>query len=266
RAASPEQVIEDPQQRARFKADQRGRRTFARDLPALSLRRPDDAAFGTRFSDYRSVRQYAAQPIEAQAFAGWLASLAQGQLGGEVKYQFPSAGGLYPIQAYLYVKPERVVGVPGGAYYYDPLQHRLLALGDGVLDPDTYDYFVNRPVYENAAFSLFFIADMAAIEPLYGERSRDFCHIESGAMAQLLTMSAVSHGLGLCGMGSLEEQQLPQLFELGSSHRLIYSMVGGLRAEGEQRRTEVEAFSVQSAAGSAAHHQDDDCDMEEIEI
>ncbi|WP_323162118.1 non-ribosomal peptide synthetase [Pseudomonas fluorescens] len=254
-------IIEDPQQRAQFKAQQRGRRAFAETLPALALDLPQDPAFVRRLSDYRSVRQYALQPIATQAFAHVLAALAQGQLDGEVKYQFPSAGGLYPIQAYLYIKADRVLGVPGGAYYYDPRQHRLLALQSGALDPDTYDYFVNRPVYENAAFSLFFIADMAAIRPLYGERSRDFCHIESGAMAQLLSMTAVEHGLGLCGIGSVEEQQLKTLFDLGPDHELIYSMIGGLRTADEQHRAPVEAFAIEPASASL-----DDEDMEEFEV
>ncbi|WP_323162398.1 non-ribosomal peptide synthetase, partial [Pseudomonas glycinae] len=254
-------IIEDPQQRAQFKAEQRGRRDFAQALPAVALDLPQDPAFARRLSDYRSVRQYDRQPIATQAFAHVLAALAQGQLDGEVKYQFPSAGGLYPIQAYLYVKPDRVLGVPGGAYYYDPRQHRLLALQSGALDPDTYDYFVNRPVYENAAFSLFFIADMAAICPLYGERSRDFCHIESGAMAQLLSMTAVEHGLGLCGIGSVEEQQLTTLFDLGPSHELIYSMIGGLRTADEQHRARVEAFAIETVTASL-----DDEDMEEFEV
>ncbi|WP_024698598.1 non-ribosomal peptide synthetase [Pseudomonas avellanae] len=262
KAEQLEQVLEDPQQRARFKADQRGRRNLAPQARAVDLARPGDAGFARRFSEYRSVRRYVAQPITAEAFAGLLAGLSQGQLDGEVKYQFPSAGGAYPIQAYLYVKPQRVSGVPGGAYYYDPLLHRLLALDSGELDPDTYDYFVNRPVYENAAFSLFFIADMAAIRPLYGERSRDFCHIEAGGMAQLLTMTAVEQGIGLCGMGSLEEQQLPALFDLGPDHLLIYSMVGGLRTADEQHLAQVEAFAPAPAVGQM----DDDGDMEEIEI
>jgi amino acid adenylation domain-containing protein len=258
RAIKPEEVIEDSQLRAQFKAEQRGRRQFTTDLPEVALAMPQTAAFAQRFSDYRSVRQYAAQPIETSAFAQLLAALARGQLEGEVKYQFPSAGGLYPIQAYLYVKPERVHGVPGGTYYYDPGQHRLLALNSGVLDPDVYDYFVNRPVYENAAFSLFFIADLSAIRPLYGERSRDFCHIETGAMAQLLSMTAVDQGLGLCGIGSIEEQPLTALFDLGPDHQLIYSMVGGLRTADEQRRAQVEAFAPDAPG--------DDSDMEEIEI
>ncbi len=254
-------IIEDPQQRAQFKAEQRGRRDFAQTLPEVALDLPQDPAFARRLSDYRSVRQFGAQPIATQAFAHLLAALAQGQLDGEVKYQFPSAGGLYPIQAYLYIKPDRVLGVPGGAYYYDPRQHRLLALQSGLLDPDTYDYFVNRPVYENAAFSLFFIADMAAIRPLYGERSRDFCHIESGAMAQLLSMTAVEHGLGLCGIGSVEEQQLTALFDLEPSHELIYSMIGGLRTADEQHRAPVEAFAIEPVTESL-----DDEDMEEFEV
>ena len=258
---APQDIIEDPQQRAQFKAEQRGRRAFAQALPEVALDLPQDPAFARRLSDYRSVRQFGAQPIATQAFAHVLAALAQGQLDGEVKYQFPSAGGLYPIQAYLYVKPDRVLGVPGGAYYYDPRQHRLLALQSGLLDPDTYDYFVNRPVYENAAFSLFFIADMAAIRPLYGERSRDFCHIESGAMAQLLSMTAVEHGLGLCGIGSVEEQQLTALFDLGPSHELIYSMIGGLRTADEQHRAPVEAFAIEPVTASL-----DDEEMEEFEV
>ena len=261
-ASDPVQdIIEDPQQRAQFKAEQRGRRDFAQTLPALALDLPQDPAFARRLSNYRSVRQYDRQPIATRAFAHVLAALAQGQLDGEVKYQFPSAGGLYPIQAYLYVKPDRVLGVPGGAYYYDPRQHRLLALQSGALDPDTYDYFVNRPVYENAAFSLFFIADMAAIRPLYGERSRDFCHIESGAMAQLLSMTAVEQGLGLCGIGSVEEQQLTTLFDLGPSHELIYSMIGGLRTADERHRAPVEAFAIEPVTASL-----DDEDMEEFEV
>lgn len=76
----------------------------------------------------------------------------------------------------------------------------------------------------------------------------------------MLTMTAVEQGLGLCGMGSLEEQQLSALFDLGPNHQLIYSMVGGLRTADEHRRTQIEAFA------SAADQTDDASDMEEIEI
>jgi hypothetical protein len=48
-------------------------------------------------------------------------------------------------------------------------------------------------------------------------------------MAQLLTMAAPEQGVGLCGIGSVERDELGPLLDLGPTHRLIYSMVGGLR-------------------------------------
>nr|WP_231867512.1 non-ribosomal peptide synthetase [Pseudomonas sp. CCOS 191] len=255
--AQVDEVLDDPQQRARFKAEQRARRRFADDARQVPLGVPDDPAFIQRYRDYRSVRHYLEQPIIAQAFAGLLAMLAQGQLDGEAKYLFPSAGGAYPLQTYLYIKPGRVLGVPGGAYYHDPVAHRLVAMGDGALDADTYDYFVNRPVYEGAAFALFFVADLAAIRPLYGDGSREFCLIEAGAMAQLLTMAAPDLGLGLCGVGSVEVRQLAGLFDLGADHVLVYSMVGGLRAAHATPPTQPEVLAVTAQ---------DDNDMEEFEV
>ncbi|MEE1886407.1 non-ribosomal peptide synthetase [Pseudomonas carassii] len=254
---SVDAVLDDPQQRAAFKAEQRARRHFASDTPQVALALPADPAFARRYRDYRSVRQYLEQPIAEQAFAELLAVLAQGQLDGEAKYLFPSAGGAYPIQTYLYIKHGRVLGVPGGAYYHDPLGHRLVATGAGELDPDIYDFFVNRPVYEGAAFALFFVADLAAIRPLYGEGSHDFCLIETGAMAQLLTMAAADLELGLCGVGAVEERQLASLFGLGSSHALVYSMVGGLRGGHAPHRTQTEVLAFPAQ---------DDNDMEEFEV
>src|SRR6185437_7674609 len=195
---------------------------------------PTDPAFGRRYRDYRSVRRFAAVPLDVRVLAGWLASLSQRELDGAPKYLYGSAGGTYPVQAYLYVKPGRVAGVAGGAYYYDPQQHRLVELGrNRTLDPDAYDYFVNRPVFLSGAFALFLVAELGAIEPLYGEQSLSFCQIEAGAMAQLLTMTAVEHRLGLCGIGSVEPGTLQELFELSPSHRLIYSMVGGARPDAD---------------------------------
>jgi len=260
-------VIEDPQQRATFKAEQRGRRRFEGGPEGIALGLPATAGFAQRYSHYRSVRQYAQQPVAPQALAGLLAPLAQGRLNEAVKYQFPSAGGLYPLQTYLYFKPGQVEGFEGGAYYYDPCGHRLVALNPSTLDPDVYDYFVNRPVYEGAAFALFLIADMAAISPLYGARSRDFCHIEAGAITQLLIMAAADQGLGLCGIGSLEEDSLVPLFALSPTHQLIYAMVGGVRGTEQPTATRIETFMPSIPTTTPAPTlPSDDSEMEEIEL
>ncbi|MFD1319760.1 amino acid adenylation domain-containing protein [Micromonospora sonneratiae] len=223
-------VVEDPAARAEFKARGQGRRVFAAETPAVALAAPADAGFERRYTDYRSVREFGADPISAEALGLLLAALAEREVDGRAKFQYGSAGGTYPVQTYLYVKPGRITGVAGGTYYYDPAAHRLVTIGnDRELSPDAYDYFVNRPVFESAAFALFLVAQRTAIEPLYQDQSLAFCNIEAGAMAQLLTMAAPDRGLGLCGIGSLETAELDALFELDASHQLIYSLVGGSR-------------------------------------
>jgi hypothetical protein len=122
---------------------------------------------------------------------------------------------------------------------------------------------VNRPVFLSGAFALFLVAELGAIEPLYGEQGLSFCQIEAGAMAQLLTMTAVEHRLGLCGIGSVEPGTLQSLFDLGPSHRLVYSMVGGARPD---------ADSVATAGDPSAELADlelaelADSEMEDLEL
>jgi amino acid adenylation domain-containing protein len=226
-------LVDDPVARATFKARGEGRRVVGHDATTVALSGPADPAAARRYTGYRSVRRFAPVPVDVRDLGALLACLSPREVAGAAKYLYGSAGAAYPVQTYLYVKPGRVAGVPGGAHYYDPHRHRLVQLGrDRVLDPDAYDYFVNRPVFESGAFALFLVAEMAAIEPLYGGQSLGFCQLEAGAMAQLLTMVAVEHGLGLCGIGSVEPAAVAALLELGPTHQPIYSMVGGARPAG----------------------------------
>jgi amino acid adenylation domain-containing protein len=219
-------VVEDPVGRKDFTAARPGLRVLAA-APTVPLPAPTNG----HHAQYRSVRRFDDRPVEATALAGLLACLARAELDGRPKYQYGSAGGCYAVQTYLYVKPGRVSGVPGGAHYYDPDRHTLVRVGDGrSFDGDAYDYFVNRPVFDAGAFALFLVAELTAIEPLYGEQALGFCHIEAGAMSQLLTMTAPALGLGVCGIGSVDRALLDPLLALGPSHRLVYSLVGGVPA------------------------------------
>ncbi|WP_431886954.1 amino acid adenylation domain-containing protein, partial [Micromonospora wenchangensis] len=223
-------VVEDPAARAAFTAAGRGRRDLPPGTPAVALATPADPTYDRRYTDHRSVRRFTTDPLPAGALGRLLATLTARTVDDRAVFQYGSAGSSYAVQTYVLVKAGRVDGVPGGAYYHDPAAHRLLALGrDRTLSPDAFDYFVNRPVFEAAAFALFLVAQQAAIEPLYQEQSARFTAIEAGAMAQLLTMAAPGHGLGLCGIGALDPTDLAALFDLDPSHRLVYALLGGGR-------------------------------------
>jgi SagB-type dehydrogenase family enzyme len=132
------------------------------------------------------------------------------------------------LQAYLHVKPGRVEGVAGGTYYYAPADHQLVILGDGAgLDRTVHIEFINRPIYDQAAFSVLLFADARAIVPMYGRSARDFCLLEAGYMSQLLMMTAPAHGIGLCPIGGIDAARVAQVFALDETHELVHSLLGG---------------------------------------
>ena len=51
---------------------------------------------------------FAPEALPFESLGGLLASLTQIEPGGLPKYRYPSGGGLYPVQTYVYVKPGRV--------------------------------------------------------------------------------------------------------------------------------------------------------------
>ncbi len=189
------------------------------------------------YLERRSHRHFVTQPIGRRELGELLGCLGAIRLDGQPKYRYGSAGSLYPVQTYLHLKPERVEEMPAGAYYYDPDRHRLVSISPGVeIDPQVHAPFVNRPIFEQAAFSVFLVAELAAISPLYGERSLHYATIEAGLMSQLLETTAAAQRIGLCQIGDLDFERLRPLFSLGDSQVLVHSLVGGRVSAEQQRR------------------------------
>jgi amino acid adenylation domain-containing protein len=228
-------LLRDPDERERFKKRQPGLRTenptgIVVELPGP----PVDEILKQRYLDRRSRRTFSSAVLPREAFGNFLSSLRQVSLNGGPKSLYASAGGLYPIQTYLYIKPGRVEGVSGGVYYYDPAGHRLLlTAGEARVEREVYAW-INQPIFDQSAFALYFIAEVDAIVPMYGALSRDFCLIEAGLMAQLLDGEAVRHGIGLCHIGGLEFERVRPWLALQESQQYVYGLLAGaLDREGE---------------------------------
>lgn len=240
-AQMPGVTITDPVERLVFKLGKPNLRRFpssnrngatASQLPASVLALPQPFQGDTFQAHYllrQSYRQFKAEAISATIFSQLLASLLAVHLAEAPlpKYRYPSAGGLYPVQTYLYVKEGRVEGVEQGYYYYQPLEHQLILLsteGQGAawLYPGT-----NGAIFDQAAFALFLVAEMAAITPMYGDVARDFALLEAGYMSQLLMMEATQLQLGFCAIGGLTNPVLEAALALGPSQQILHSLVGG---------------------------------------
>lgn len=198
---------------------------------ALPLLR-DPAAWQGRLAARWSDRRLAAGPVTASALGKLLACLCPvdlaGEGGGEPKYLYPSAGGLYPVQTYVYLRPGRVAEIAAGSYYHDPAANRLVELAAATdLDPAIPAPWADTPAFESCAFALFLVADLAAIEPMYGSDSLAFSRLEAGYLSQLLTTMAPRYGLGLVPFGGLDPGLLAPLFELAASHLPVHALAGG---------------------------------------
>jgi SagB-type dehydrogenase family enzyme len=228
-------VLLDPAERDAFKKQQLGIRRDPADVPSIALIPPvDDEALRQRYRERRSQRSFSLKPIPFAQFSSLLSCLYQITLDGAPKHRYASPGGLYPVQTYLHVKPGRVDGVGAGAYYYHPIDHRLVSLHpDAEIDRGIHVPFVNTPTFDEAAFSIFLITQLSAIAPGYGDVSMHFSTLEAGIMAHLLETTAPRCGLGLCQIGSVEFDRIRSFFKLEPSHVLIHSLLGGL-VDGDQ--------------------------------
>jgi SagB-type dehydrogenase family enzyme len=225
--AMPWDLLIDPQARESFKEGRLGLRRDTGGAASFALGAPS-AGVAEIFRARRSRREFADRPLLLADLAELLAILDQVQeAGAEPRRLFGSAGALYPVQAYVHVKPRRFSDLPAGGYYHDPEQRELRLLSPGGrLEKEAFGR-LNRDLFERSSFVVFLIGQLSAIGPMYGEASRDFCLIESGLMTQLLEMAAPYAGLGLCQIGSCDIAHLRDLFRLEETHVYLHALVGG---------------------------------------
>ena len=230
-----EGVILDPAKRLEFKLGQPGLRPSADGAVEIPMAAPeaDKAAWLAR----QSYRQFRQSRISREAFGHFLSCLKPIHLEESPlpKYRYPSGGSLYPVQCYLYIKPDRVEGLEGGVYYHHPVRHTLVLLSRRD-DLGERVFPGNAAVYEQSAFAIFLIGNQSAIEPMYADWARNFSLLEAGHMGQLLMEVAPQYEIGLCPMGAPDFAPVEELFGLEDHHLLLYTFLGG-GIELEQTRT-----------------------------
>ena len=231
-ASEPSQlngVLIDPVERLEFKLKQVSLRPLGSDQVSIDLPKPDlDEPFIQNYFQRQSHREFLDEVIPFERFSQLLSCLLQIPLDNSPlpKCRYASAGSLYPVQTYLFIKPNRVEGLEAGVYYYHPIHHRLVLLSASI-EFDSTIYGSNQLIFEQSAFSLFLIGQLSAIAPIYGELAKDFCLLEAGYISQLLMETSSEQEIGLCPIGVLKFEELRDLFSLEESQILLHSFVGG---------------------------------------
>jgi hypothetical protein len=121
-----------------------------------------------------------AEPVLNDANLGALLGALASRAGTVPKYRYPSAGTLYPVQAYVVLRAA-TGAIAAGSYYYDPQGHELVALSSQV---------PQAPDGTTPPMLLMLAAQRSAIEPIYGQETEPFSLLEAGYMTEALRAEA----------------------------------------------------------------------------
>ncbi len=170
--------------------------------------------------------------IDARVFAHFLSVLRPKD--GEKdhpKFLFPSGGGLYPIDYYIYVKEDRVEGIPPGLYLYDAMENLLRVVQlEAEIDPRVH-YFGNQDIFEKSAFSIYFVLNSKYGFDKYGDLGYFLGIVDSGVVLQLLSVQGEESGLGTCSIGEMDFQKIEPLFQLTREQVFLHCLEVGRKVE-----------------------------------
>jgi SagB-type dehydrogenase family enzyme len=244
-------VLREPEARSKFVGGRKGVRADLEGAPRFPLDGAGPAALAEEFRRRRSSRGFDARKLGRRALSSLLGRLRGIASGERVKYLFPSAGGAYGVQTYVAVKPDRFEDFAEGVYYYHPLGHELRRTSDAHPLSVGLHAPVNQRLFAEAGFSLFLVADLRAVEPLYGSLALDFARLEAGYMGQVLVEAAAPCGLGLCPIGYLDFDPVRPHFGLDGSHVLLHSFVAGAPARDDADEPLIDAAGAFAASPRA---------------
>ncbi|WP_459500481.1 SagB/ThcOx family dehydrogenase [Bacillus sp. C1] len=183
----------------------------------------------TMISQRRSCRQFDMKnPVNFSEFSQLFSTLKQSK-EEKIYYNYASAGGVYPIDIFVYIKPKRVEGMKAGFYYYSPSENRLLIVNniDQVIKSD--HEVMNQELFTQSAFSIYLVYNANASIPKYGSDGYLFACIESGIITATLNMVAETLNLGCCSVGYMKFDDIHRFLSLDNHQVFLHGLEVGLK-------------------------------------
>ncbi len=180
-----------------------------------------------------SVREFdTQQKVSFHQLSALLASVREYAFQEQKKYLYPSGGGLYPIDIYLFIKENRVENLPQGIYLYVPYQNTLSMVEIPETDFKEAHYFANQAIHEGSAFSVYLVYNAAYSMPKYDGLGYYLGIVDSGIISQALTIQAFSNGLGSCIIGEMNFEAIAKYFHLSEVQKYLHCIEFGLEKKG----------------------------------
>lgn len=222
-----EKIVSDAAVFNDFKAKQL-QRTYAPE--GCNRIRLKNAEFPEWIRQRRSHRTFNTQDkLACDDFSGLLSIFGQVREAEMPRYYYASAGGLYPIDVYVYIKENRIESIPKGLYYYSPVANSLNLLDGACVITKEAHFYTNQTVFEQSACSIFFVYNAEATMPKYGGMAYFYACVDSGIMIGALTAVAEPRGIGLCSIGDMHFRGIEKYFRLNRNQVFLHAVEVGLK-------------------------------------
>lgn len=178
-------------------------------LPQPSLH--SDTSIEEALQTRRSVREYRAEPLSIQEISQLLWA-GQGISDPRGRRTAPSAGALYPLEIYLLAG--EVENLEPGIYKYQPQEHELIKIAAGDKRQELQRACLDQEAIGDGAAVIAITAVYERTTQKYGERGRQYVHMEVGAAAQNIYLQAVSIDLATVFMGAFYDEEVKAVLQL----------------------------------------------------
>lgn len=142
---------------------------------------------------------------------------SSGKKEGNSKRHYPSAGGRYPVESYVFSL--NTEGLARGIYHYNVNSHALEFMWPAT--KTTILSCFNQPWISNAPFLLVLTGYFWRNEVKYGNRGYRYTMMEMGHIAQNTYLLTEILGLGCCSIGGFADKQINTLLDLDSSQEAV---------------------------------------------
>lgn len=179
----------------------------------------------------RTVRRFVSSAIKLEQL-GQLLWAAQGITDPYGKKRaVPSGGALYPLDCYVVVGKDGVVGLEPGAYLYRPGKHAIESVARGERRPQIAEAALGQAWIARAPVLFVITAEYRRITVKYRERGVRYALIEVGSIAQNLFLQAEALGLGAGIVGAFEDKEVARLTGAAPGREPLLIMPVGIKEE-----------------------------------
>jgi SagB-type dehydrogenase family enzyme len=177
----------------------------------------------------RSRREFdAGRPLAAGKLSAllWATQGVTARYGDVLFRTAPSAGGLYPVETYLFVRT--VEGLEPGIYHFRPQTFDLEFLKKGDVGRDVAEAALGQRMVMAAQVTCIWTAIVERSRWKYRQRAYRYIYLDAGHIAENLYLAAGALGLGVCAIGAFFDNKANGIIGVdGNEETVIYLAAAG---------------------------------------